>query len=267
MAALLPGIHDRARATTRLHPRAGRPAAGQSSLGGPLLWPVGEPWPVCPEPSTHATVFADRPPGPMVPVLQLFAADVPGVPFPFGADLLQLLWCPTEHETDDMFDRPWTRMAPVCRVFWRDSTSVELVDPRLPGPVPDEEFVPRPCVLRPEVVADYPHVLELTPDELSEVVDSVVDSVVDYDQLGPAPGSKVGGWVEWAQEREVPSCGRGHEMAHLLTVASVEDWDNSWTPGLDAARNPSGLMIADGGGYHVFTCVTCADRPIVAVTQ
>ena len=217
---------------------------------------------MCPEPATHASVFADRPPGPMVPVLQLFAADVPGVPFPFGADLVQLLWCPTEHESDDMFDRPWTRFAPVCRVFWRDSTAAGLTGVRLPlGP--DEEFVPRPCVLRPEVVADYPHVLELTPDELTEVA----ESGVDYDQLGPAPGAKVGGWVEWAQEREVPECAQGHEMVHLLTVASVEDWENSWTPVLDAARNPSGLMIADSGGYHVFTCGDCPERPVVAVTQ
>lgn len=265
VAAVLPGIHARARRTTRLHPRPGRPAPTQSSLGGPLLWPAGEPWPVCPEPATHADLFAEPlRAGPLIPVLQLFAVDVPGVPFPEGTDLLQLLWCPTEHEADDMFDRPWTRMTPVCRVFWRDSAAGDLVGPRHPGgPVPDGEFVPRPCVLRPEVVADYPHVLELTPDELAEVA----DSEVDYDQLGPAPGTKVGGWVEWAQESEVPSCDQGHEMAHLVTVASVEDWEDSWTPAPDAARNPSGLMLADCGGYHVFTCAHCPDRPVVAVTQ
>ncbi|MDX3232642.1 hypothetical protein [Streptomyces sp. ME19-01-6] len=27
------------------------------------------------------------------PVLQLYAADVPDLPFPPGTDLLQLLWC------------------------------------------------------------------------------------------------------------------------------------------------------------------------------
>lgn len=220
---------------------------------------------MCPEPATHAAVFAaDEPPGPLIPVLQLFAADVPGMPFPDGTNLLQLLWCPTEHETDDMFERPWTRLAPVCQVFWRDSTAVELVEPRVPGgPVPNDEFVPRPCTLHPEVVADYPHLLDLTPDELTEVA----DSEVDYDQLGPAPGSKVGGWVEWAQDSEVPACDQGHAMVHLVTIASVEHWEDSWTPEPDAERNPTGLMIADCGGYHVFTCVNCPERPTVAVSQ
>lgn len=32
---------------TRLHPRPGAPTAADSSIGGPLLWPSDEPWPVC----------------------------------------------------------------------------------------------------------------------------------------------------------------------------------------------------------------------------
>lgn len=38
----------------RLHPRAGRPDARDSSLGGPLLWPAGEPWSFCTEPHVHS---------------------------------------------------------------------------------------------------------------------------------------------------------------------------------------------------------------------
>ncbi|ROQ26397.1 hypothetical protein EDD98_6028 [Streptomyces sp. PanSC19] len=44
-----PELKDYARTATRLHPRPGAPAVGDSSVGGPLLWPEGEAWPVCRE--------------------------------------------------------------------------------------------------------------------------------------------------------------------------------------------------------------------------
>ncbi|WP_051943581.1 hypothetical protein [Streptacidiphilus rugosus] len=42
-----PGLADYARPALRLHPRRGAPGVGDSSVGGPLLWPVDEPWPTC----------------------------------------------------------------------------------------------------------------------------------------------------------------------------------------------------------------------------
>ncbi|MFF0483874.1 hypothetical protein [Streptomyces sp. NPDC004435] len=45
--------------TTRLHPRPGSPKASDSSVGGPMLWPAGEPWPVCAE--THVRGQGRRP--------------------------------------------------------------------------------------------------------------------------------------------------------------------------------------------------------------
>ncbi|MFG2331223.1 hypothetical protein ACGFMM_16540 [Streptomyces sp. NPDC048604] len=41
-----PELSAYARTGTRLHPRPGAPAA-DSSVGGPLLWPADEAWPVC----------------------------------------------------------------------------------------------------------------------------------------------------------------------------------------------------------------------------
>ncbi|UDL99310.1 hypothetical protein [Streptomyces longhuiensis] len=35
------------RTATRLHPRRGTPSVHESSVGGPMLWPRDEPWPVC----------------------------------------------------------------------------------------------------------------------------------------------------------------------------------------------------------------------------
>jgi hypothetical protein len=45
--ALFPALSAHRRTATRLHPRPGRPSVGESSVGGPLLWPAGEPWPMC----------------------------------------------------------------------------------------------------------------------------------------------------------------------------------------------------------------------------
>ncbi len=103
----------------------------ESSVGGPLLWPAGEPWASCsqehdapfglttPEEvrtlrriralgvwtdEDHAEVsrinaghdpsLLPEGPHPLVPVAQLYARDVPDLPFPEGTDLLQVLWCP-----------------------------------------------------------------------------------------------------------------------------------------------------------------------------
>lgn len=43
---------------TRLHPRPGTPGVRDSSVGGPLLWPVDEPWPMCTE--RHQRRYGDR---------------------------------------------------------------------------------------------------------------------------------------------------------------------------------------------------------------
>ncbi|GAA2263284.1 hypothetical protein GCM10009853_015570 [Glycomyces scopariae] len=43
----VPDLARFARSAVRLHPRRGEPVAAQSSVGGPLLWPVEEPWPLC----------------------------------------------------------------------------------------------------------------------------------------------------------------------------------------------------------------------------
>ncbi|MGW2304592.1 hypothetical protein [Streptomyces sp. NPDC001809] len=47
--ALFPELAAHRGTTTRLHPRPGRPGVSESSVGGPMLWPADEPWPVCTE--------------------------------------------------------------------------------------------------------------------------------------------------------------------------------------------------------------------------
>jgi hypothetical protein len=48
-----------ARRATRLHPRPGTPGVRDSSVGGPLLWPAGEPWPVCEEFHGHRSLVSE----------------------------------------------------------------------------------------------------------------------------------------------------------------------------------------------------------------
>ncbi|SDK53121.1 hypothetical protein SAMN05216298_0431 [Glycomyces sambucus] len=42
-----PELSAYARPAVRLHPRRGEPTVAQSSIGGPLLWPADEAWPLC----------------------------------------------------------------------------------------------------------------------------------------------------------------------------------------------------------------------------
>src|SRR5262249_24164324 len=123
-----------------------------SSVGGRLLWPANEPWPYCMD--AHPKFgFDPQPPlgpVPLVPVLQLYAADVPDLPFPPGTDLLQLLWCPYHHA-------PY--YAPRPLLPWRAAADINgllLAHPPQPTDAPDDHM-PAPCILHPERVIEYPH--------------------------------------------------------------------------------------------------------------
>ncbi|PYC88069.1 hypothetical protein C7C46_01580 [Streptomyces tateyamensis] len=145
---LFPELAPLRRTTTRLHPRTGVPEVDESSVGGPLNWPSAEPWPHCAE-RHYGPGDQPTPPGgsALVPVIQLYHRDAPEVPFPDGTDLLQVLWCPFEH--DECEPRP--------QVFWRSATDVETVSNPPPAPAGAEpRYVPQPCVVHPEPFTEYP---------------------------------------------------------------------------------------------------------------
>ncbi|GAA3302343.1 hypothetical protein [Streptomyces cinereospinus] len=105
--ALIPEYAALAREAVVLNPEPGDPDVRESPLGGGLLWPADEPWPYCAQPD-HWTYGSDPRnrteivPGavPMVPILQLYARDVPGWRLPQGKDLLQFVWCALMHDDD-----------------------------------------------------------------------------------------------------------------------------------------------------------------------
>jgi hypothetical protein len=60
-------MEEWARPAVRLHPVQGTPAVSESHIGGPLLWPAGEPWPWC-DGSSHDEGLVEYPMGDEQPV-------------------------------------------------------------------------------------------------------------------------------------------------------------------------------------------------------
>ena len=137
---LFPEVVPLRKETVRLHPCVGEPTPRDSSVGGPLLWPAEDAWPLC----------SEREGSPMVPVVQIYRTSVPGtVPFPEGCDLLQVLWCPRKHS-----GHRWI----VPHVQWRKAGLVGKVLETPPCPAELwKNYVPRPCVVHPELVTEYPY--------------------------------------------------------------------------------------------------------------
>ncbi|MCO6008916.1 DUF1963 domain-containing protein [Actinoallomurus purpureus] len=243
-----------------------------------MLWPRSQPWPYCGDdhpPTGYAPPHAG--PQPLVPVLQLFAADVPELPFPAGKDVLQLLWCPFDHEAG---------YVPRPELFWQDGSMrgpVLSAPPRPEGA--REEYLPDPCVLHPERVVEYPNwdLPEELADELEERFEELEDGTEwsYWAHLSVAPGIKVGGYPSWTQEPFWPSCTRcGRRMDHLLTVKSAEFDGESWKAWLPIEDAPAsgtvldlpyeerrriqrapGVMLGDMGGIYLFVCPQCPGLP------
>ncbi|MFD5436266.1 hypothetical protein ACFWJ4_29485 [Kitasatospora sp. NPDC127067] len=314
IAVAFPELVPLARQTVRLHPRPGEPTVRDSSVGGPLLWPAGEPWPVCadahpeegegdppvsmadvrlrrelyekgwagphPDAREEAAVdatYAGHPwtgkPNALLPVAQLYARDVPLLPCPEGADLLQVLWCPLNHEPGWM---------PAARVVWRSSSQVDalLTDPPLPADVTNYgEYVPEPCVLHPEVVTEYPALLELEAGLADRIEDWCEREFTGTDpryqyaeefrayyqyELSVAPGWKVGGWGPWSfRDPAVVRCTACESvMSPLLTIASGALDGSGWDPVDDRdSRHDIGINI--GRSYHMqlYYCPLSFEHP------
>jgi hypothetical protein len=233
-----------------------------------VLWPAREPWPEC-----------DRHSSPFVAVLQLRSDDFPEMPFPAGTDLFQLLWCPFDHEEHGY--------GPAPLVFWRRRSTIDQVLGNFPIPIAaEEEYLPIPCSFHPERITEYPSAFELT-DEESEALEQWEQwrgrgSTLYQYELSSAPGFKIGGYVDWCQDPEVPVCECGSAMEHLLTIDSAEFDGGSfkrWCPIEDRhvwtadyfvrepVQCPAGIMLGDMGGMYIFVCRNCEPWRNADVTQ
>ncbi|MCU7820692.1 hypothetical protein [Kitasatospora sp. DSM 101779] len=224
--ALFPELAHHRGTTTRLHPRPGRPGVADSSVGGPLLWPADEPWPVCTEP--HARARGRRPadihryrhivsaawlretdPGPTDQERQELAEldrshrltdaeaarPLPLIGFAqlYRRDLPDLLPGPDDCDLLQAFWCPFDAHGPtghgmLLDLRWRRSWEVTevLASPPQPQVVGYGGYVPEPCVLHPEQVATYPFA-GLLPEELCARIDAWEDeSEESEDDEGPA---------------------------------------------------------------------------------
>ncbi|QLE74709.1 hypothetical protein FGW37_26765 [Streptomyces rectiverticillatus] len=287
VATVFPQLAPLARPATRLHPRPGSPSPHDSSVGGPLLWPADEPWPYC-EDESHGALADEWNEGPvaMVPVVQLYVRDVPLLRPPGQADLLQVLWCPFEHEPD---------YKPPTALFWRSAAEVTdiLAAPPEPSAVEYDGYVPEPCVVAPEQITEYPNYLDLRRELQQQLDDRSRWQAAGVDnhyalaphefywcELSVAPGWKVGGWPPWGLTDPVArfcaACGVG--MVPLLTVASGE-WDSSnhgWVPyedqhlaalGTGDVANPPAVQVSRGNHLQLYVCPESPDHPHTDLIQ
>ncbi|MFJ3877844.1 hypothetical protein ACIPW5_10335 [Streptomyces sp. NPDC090077] len=272
--AVFPELAAHRGRTTRLHPRRGSPGPYDSHVGGPLLWPADEPWPLChephqPETEGHApdeiraaraagTRPESRPwpaagapagggPVPFTGLAQLFRRDVPGLAAgPGGADLVQLLRCPRTHGRH--LERRYL-------LRWRRAEEAERAErlPAAPEPalLPWEHELPEPCVLHPEEVDTYPWAEDDTlPAPLIARIDAWDDAQAaehgpdapcyQYD-LSIPPGWRVGGYPSWASTgpMDVDCTACTAPMRLLLTAegGEADGGSHSWLPLED--RDPS----------------------------
>ncbi|MEU4091811.1 hypothetical protein [Streptomyces sp. NPDC026673] len=214
--ALFPELSAHRGTTTRLHPRPGRPDVATSSVGGPLLWPSQEAWPVCTESHGHAR---GRRPADIHRRRQILAAAwrretdpgptdeerrsleeldrrhrVEGAavtdPLPliglaqlYRKDIPDLAAGPDGCDLLQVFWCPFDAHGPgghgmLLDLRWRRSWEVTqvLTEPPQPQVVGFEGYVPEPCVLHPEQVATYPFA-GLLPEDLCARIDAWEESL------------------------------------------------------------------------------------------
>ncbi|MEV0523319.1 hypothetical protein AB0I66_07830 [Streptomyces sp. NPDC050439] len=205
--ALFPELAAYRGTTTRLHPRPGNPDVSASSVGGPLLWPAEEPWPVCTEAHRRRSgrrpadirrrrkILADawaRAPhsGPTAAERELLdelnrrhripdIADTDPLPLValaqlYRRDIPDLPAGPDGSDLLQVFCCPFdahgpTRYGMLLHLRWRRSDEVGevLAEPPQPQVVGADGYVPEPCVLHPEQVVTYPFA-GLLPEDLGD---------------------------------------------------------------------------------------------------
>lgn len=229
--ALFPELADYRGTTTRLHPRPGRPDVATSSVGGPLLWPANETWPVCPEPHSHtrgrrptdihrqrqilaSAWLRDPNSGPTEDERQLLgelhqehrahktAATEPlpliGLAQLYRRDIPDLATGPDGCDLLQVFWCPFDAHGPsghgmLLDLRRRRSWEVEEVQSSPPQPqvVGFEGCVPEPCVLHPEQVTTYPFA-GLLPEDLCARIDAWEEALEEEAEQSAGEDSPVG---------------------------------------------------------------------------
>ncbi|MFC6020104.1 hypothetical protein ACFP2T_28410 [Plantactinospora solaniradicis] len=120
---LFPELREHSTTATRLHPRPGTPTVADSSVGGPLLWPADEPWPVCTDGDTHY-IFRLTTPATVRRSREIYAAaearaDATGARYDLTDEERAELPDYEFSEPDELVDQP-IPLLPVAQLYRRD---------------------------------------------------------------------------------------------------------------------------------------------------
>lgn len=217
---VLPQLAPLARPATRLHPRPGSPTARDSSAGGPLLWPAGEPWPHCDCPHVQDDANPLMSPQDVRQLRQIMAASASrgnsafmpeesaimtridaGRPLPEGP--VPMLPVAQLHTRDipalrppgkaDLLQVLWCPFDygpydayPKLALYWRSADTITDILAHSPEPpaVQRDGYLLEPCLLHPEQVTEYPNFMDLSHDQ-QELVEQWCRRQVD----NAGPGS------------------------------------------------------------------------------
>ncbi|WP_327429113.1 hypothetical protein [Streptomyces sp. NBC_01236] len=218
----------------------------------------------------HVPGLQDTDPVPLLPLVQLFAKNVPDLVAPKGRDVLQVLWCP--------FSAHGRQATPDVHLRWCKATEcTPLFNPPSPELVGDAWYVPEPCTLAPEQVVEHEYVELLSEslqgrikeweegnEEEAGVEAASRGEFLTYgEDFSIAPGWKVGGYASWDVTGPHPvTCSCGAPMELLLAIGSME-WGGtrSWVPledreliGRRGANTPTRVRVGRGGSLNVFIC-------------
>ncbi len=261
----IPGLNDLVRTAIRLHPAPGEPRPDESHLGGPLLWPSDEPWPECPvtwppDPDASDDAWAGgHPLDERVPVMvsaaQFFRDDFPELHFPENTDVLQILFCPLEHDSP-------RHQGPAVRLVWRDSGEVGEI--AAPPPAPEgalAAYLPRPCVFEPCSIDELPRLCDFPAETRAAlgIPEGAGDDPEGWPELGQY--SKIGGWTAWsATDRHELGCREcGTQLRQTIALATEEHEVGCGCEVVE--EEPAGWSFTRQGMLNVFTCPADVTHP------
>lgn len=213
---------DWARPAVLLNPLEGDPTEADSHIGGPMLWPVDDPWPHC---------AADG--EPFVGALQFYRKDFPELPFPSDADLLQVFLCTLDHAAIE---------GPDVRLVWRDSTGVvEMIEEEPQPSVQEPLYAPTVNVFEPIRYVEYARPVERPAELRAEQWPET------------STGSKIGGWTSWYASAPgaflCPECGADQRQTLALATHEPSGDDVEWEFG-------------DQGILNVLVCTRDVRHPV-----
>jgi hypothetical protein len=250
---LFPFLRGRGKPAIRLHPRRKANLPPDSSkFGGSIIWPRDEEFPEHPISGLKA-----------VPLLQLRKEDVPEMPFPPSADLMQMLWFPVYGDSP--------------LVFWRtlDSlTNTHLLEPFYPDRSYGDfyhvneylAYIVEECAVHPERIIEYPNFFDELTEANLEAIENwegtngrLAHEDIYWSQLSICPGSKVGGYPQWGwSDPWIPKNAEGQPLEFLMKISGSE-WDGGssdkrWQPTeLDSTNGYKLLLKMRDGDYPSFT--------------